>query len=411
MPTAFTRPWSLRRTRPRRRRCCAHPRLTVLCDPPAAARVPNAAQRAGDHVAIVLGHRWPGVSAEHRISHESLTGPARGGRPRHGRERNPLAAVAAGSRWSAPRQRRHLRVARAHALVLCAVPPRRARRQDPRGMAGRRLPAHADRRTAQSPTRASQPATSLASAPITRPNSRRAPRRRLTLAKIAPQQRTPGPAARLFRPGARGRPLRSRRSAQLRDRHGHVRPPARRLRGAGAAGPRALGHPAQDIHARAARPRRRGAGAAGARVRQRPPWRRVAGVLGNRSAVRSSLGLESVRGSSPSTLRSKSSPVNVPGVALGGCSRSGAAGAGRRRRVCSRFRCPLSSLCGVPCEGTYIRASRRPCTMATGPRRLGERAATEVSPPTTGDNDRPSRTAELLSTACRAAERAGGFGE
>ena len=50
----------------------AHPRLTVLCDPPAATRVPGAAQRAGDHIAIVLGHRWPGVSTEHRISHESL---------------------------------------------------------------------------------------------------------------------------------------------------------------------------------------------------------------------------------------------------------------------------------------------------------------------------------------------------
>lgn len=50
----------------------AHPRLAVLCDPPAAARLPGAADRAGDHVAIVLGHRWPGVSAEHRISDESL---------------------------------------------------------------------------------------------------------------------------------------------------------------------------------------------------------------------------------------------------------------------------------------------------------------------------------------------------
>jgi DUF218 domain len=50
----------------------AHPRLTVLCDPPAASRVPGAANRAGDHVAIVLGHRWPGLSTEHRISHESL---------------------------------------------------------------------------------------------------------------------------------------------------------------------------------------------------------------------------------------------------------------------------------------------------------------------------------------------------
>jgi hypothetical protein len=50
----------------------AHPRLTVLCDPAAATRLPGAPQRAGDHVAIVLGHRWPGLSAEHLISHESL---------------------------------------------------------------------------------------------------------------------------------------------------------------------------------------------------------------------------------------------------------------------------------------------------------------------------------------------------
>jgi DUF218 domain len=50
----------------------AHPRLTVVCDRAAAARLPGAEPRDGDHVAIVLGHRWPGVSAEHRISHESL---------------------------------------------------------------------------------------------------------------------------------------------------------------------------------------------------------------------------------------------------------------------------------------------------------------------------------------------------
>jgi DUF218 domain len=49
----------------------AHPRLTPVCDPPAAARLEDAARRAGDHVAIVLGHREPG-SVPHRISHESL---------------------------------------------------------------------------------------------------------------------------------------------------------------------------------------------------------------------------------------------------------------------------------------------------------------------------------------------------
>jgi hypothetical protein len=48
-----------------------HPSLTVLCDRPAAARLRPAASRASDHVAIVLGHREPGISAEHRISAHS----------------------------------------------------------------------------------------------------------------------------------------------------------------------------------------------------------------------------------------------------------------------------------------------------------------------------------------------------
>ena len=50
----------------------AHPRLTVLCDPAAASALTPAPGRASGHVVIVLGHREPGVSAEHRISHESL---------------------------------------------------------------------------------------------------------------------------------------------------------------------------------------------------------------------------------------------------------------------------------------------------------------------------------------------------
>lgn len=50
----------------------AHPRLTVVCDPAAAALIPRGERRAGDRVAVVLGHREPGVSVEHRISHESL---------------------------------------------------------------------------------------------------------------------------------------------------------------------------------------------------------------------------------------------------------------------------------------------------------------------------------------------------
>ena len=48
-----------------------HPCLTVLCDRAAAARLRPAGGRDSDHVAIVLGHREPGVSAEHRISAHS----------------------------------------------------------------------------------------------------------------------------------------------------------------------------------------------------------------------------------------------------------------------------------------------------------------------------------------------------
>lgn len=48
----------------------AHPRLTVLCDRAAARDLPP--HRGGHHVCVVLGHREPTISAEHRISHESL---------------------------------------------------------------------------------------------------------------------------------------------------------------------------------------------------------------------------------------------------------------------------------------------------------------------------------------------------
>jgi glucosamine-6-phosphate deaminase len=48
----------------------AHPRLTVLCDLNAARELPR--HRGGHHVCVVLGHREPTISAEHRISHESL---------------------------------------------------------------------------------------------------------------------------------------------------------------------------------------------------------------------------------------------------------------------------------------------------------------------------------------------------
>jgi glucosamine-6-phosphate deaminase len=48
-----------------------HPRLTVICDGAAAANLGPRANRHSDHVAIVLGHREPGISAEHRISAHS----------------------------------------------------------------------------------------------------------------------------------------------------------------------------------------------------------------------------------------------------------------------------------------------------------------------------------------------------
>jgi hypothetical protein len=48
-----------------------HPRLTVVCDAAAASLLRPRASRSSDHAVIVLGHREPGVSAEHRISDES----------------------------------------------------------------------------------------------------------------------------------------------------------------------------------------------------------------------------------------------------------------------------------------------------------------------------------------------------
>ncbi len=47
-----------------------HPRLTLICDAPAASALRGVAD--GDHVCVVLGHRDPGFSHEHRISRESL---------------------------------------------------------------------------------------------------------------------------------------------------------------------------------------------------------------------------------------------------------------------------------------------------------------------------------------------------
>jgi glucosamine-6-phosphate deaminase len=58
----------------------AHPCMTVLCDRAAAARLRVRTGRDSDHVAVVLGHREPGVSAEHRISEHSRARLARAAR-------------------------------------------------------------------------------------------------------------------------------------------------------------------------------------------------------------------------------------------------------------------------------------------------------------------------------------------
>jgi hypothetical protein len=67
-----------------------HPRLTVICDRAAAARLTPRPQYRSDRALVVLGHREPGISVEHRISHESRA------RLRHARElaeRTPVRAV------------------------------------------------------------------------------------------------------------------------------------------------------------------------------------------------------------------------------------------------------------------------------------------------------------------------------
>jgi glucosamine-6-phosphate deaminase len=65
----------------------AHPRLTVLCDPEAASAL-ELGPREG--VVVVLGHREPGISEEHRISRESLERLQRAERIVH---RRPARAV------------------------------------------------------------------------------------------------------------------------------------------------------------------------------------------------------------------------------------------------------------------------------------------------------------------------------
>jgi len=49
----------------------AHPRLTVVCDAAAASLLRPQRSWRSDRAVIVLGHREPGVSSEHRISDES----------------------------------------------------------------------------------------------------------------------------------------------------------------------------------------------------------------------------------------------------------------------------------------------------------------------------------------------------
>jgi hypothetical protein len=48
-----------------------HARLTIVCDREAAAQLPPRPGFASDRALIVLGHREPGISPEHRISFES----------------------------------------------------------------------------------------------------------------------------------------------------------------------------------------------------------------------------------------------------------------------------------------------------------------------------------------------------
>jgi glucosamine-6-phosphate deaminase len=67
-----------------------HPRLTVIADRAAASRLTPRPHYASTRALVVLGHREPGISVEHRISHESRA------RLRHARalaERTPVRAV------------------------------------------------------------------------------------------------------------------------------------------------------------------------------------------------------------------------------------------------------------------------------------------------------------------------------
>jgi glucosamine-6-phosphate deaminase len=67
-----------------------HPRLTVICDTAAAGLLQPRKSWSSDRALIVLGHREPGISPEHRISRESR---ARLRRARDECERDPPRAV------------------------------------------------------------------------------------------------------------------------------------------------------------------------------------------------------------------------------------------------------------------------------------------------------------------------------
>ena len=179
-----------------------HPRLTVICDQAAARLLTRRPEWSSDDVLVVLGHREPGISAEHRISAESRarlrhasglarTSPIRavvltgytstGGLseaeqmktawdehqapallevagPRHRRERLAIAADPARARRGAPRDRHLVGVASARAVVLRSVPGLRLRGVVPAVVRARQLAADAGERAAPRAPRA-RPAT------------------------------------------------------------------------------------------------------------------------------------------------------------------------------------------------------------------------------------------------------------
>ena len=67
-----------------------HPRLTVICDREAASLLTPRPGYTSERVLVVLGHRDPGISAEHTISAESRARLRRGLRLAH---RRPVRAV------------------------------------------------------------------------------------------------------------------------------------------------------------------------------------------------------------------------------------------------------------------------------------------------------------------------------